>query len=158
MLTNISRCSSEFFFPFYPENKSTDGKSRFLHKKRPESKFRSECLNSLFEIELFFEFFDTAAAVDKLLLPCEERMACRAYVKTHLFFHGLCLKRIPAGAGYFADLVIRMDSFSHVFHLFSRGVYVNFTFFYLSSVFDMRRRRCSGDSLTSITLSKEKSK
>ena len=45
-----------------------------------KSRNRNSGLSFLFHIELFLELFYTAAAVDKLLLTCEERMACRAYI------------------------------------------------------------------------------
>ena len=67
------------------------------------------------DIVFLLELFNTAAAIDELLLTCKERMTCWANFKSEFRLGRSRNKRISACASYFTFRVFRMDSFLHAF-------------------------------------------
>lgn len=76
----------------------------------------------LVDVVLVLEFFNTSATIDKFLLSCKERMACWANVQSNLRHGRFSNKTVTTCASYFTFLIIRMDSFLHVSHLFPAQV------------------------------------
>lgn len=77
----------------------------------------------LVHVVFVLKLFYTAAAMCEFLLTCEERMALRANVKSHLRLCGLCHECVAASTCYFAVYIFRMNSFFHfgssfVFYLY----------------------------------------
>ena len=63
------------------------------------------------------ELIDTSASLSSFLLSCIERMTFGADFYVDILLGRSCYKSITAVAGYSCLIVIRMDSFSHDFHL-----------------------------------------
>ena len=63
------------------------------------------------------ELIDTSASLSSFLLSCIERMTFGADFYVDVLLGRTCYKSITAVAGYSCLIVIRMDSFSHDFHL-----------------------------------------
>jgi hypothetical protein len=70
-------------------------------------------LNAVFFLELVY----ATAGIDKLLLPCEVRMAVGANFYTEVLLNGTRFERIAACAGHRSYVVIRMNSLFHFIHL-----------------------------------------
>lgn len=66
---------------------------------------------------LLVELLDTTASSSSFLLSGVERMALGANLDVDLLLGGSYGEGISAVAGYGSFIVIRMDSFSHDFHL-----------------------------------------
>lgn len=71
----------------------------------------------LVHVVLILKLFYTTAAMCELLLACEERVALRANVKSHLRLCGLCHECVSASTCNLAIYIFRMDSFFHCFSL-----------------------------------------
>ena len=63
------------------------------------------------------ELIDTSTSLRSFLLSCIERMTFGADFYVDILLGRSCYKSITAVAGYSCLIVIRMDSFSHDFHL-----------------------------------------
>ncbi len=76
------------------------------------------CVCQLFvEVKTLLEAVNTTGRVYQLLSSCEERMAFGTNFDRDVFFGRTCFDYITAVALNCGGFVIRMDSFSHVFHL-----------------------------------------
>ena len=67
------------------------------------------------------EAIDTAAGVNQLLLAGVERVALGADFNAQLLLGGTGDESVAADAGHGNLLILRMDAFLHVFHLFFRN-------------------------------------
>ena len=70
-------------------------------------------VQTIFSVKLI----NTSACLSSLLLSCVERMAFGTDFYVDILLCGSCYKCVSAVAGYSCLIVIRMDSFSHDFHL-----------------------------------------
>ncbi len=73
---------------------------------------------SLIQIKFLAEFLNSAACIDKLLLTCEHRMAGGANFNGDILLRRACFYNIAASAFNRSLLVIGMNSFFHLYHLF----------------------------------------
>ena len=69
------------------------------------------------------EAVDTAAGVNQLLLAGKERVALGADFNAQLLLGGTGDEGVAADAGHGNLLILRMDAFLHVFHLFMPQYY-----------------------------------
>ena len=67
------------------------------------------------------EAIDTAAGVNELLLAGVVRVALGADFNAQLLLGGTGDESVAANAGHGNLLILRMDAFLHVFHLFFRN-------------------------------------
>ncbi len=79
--------------------------------------------DAIFTIELV----NTSAGCCCLLLSCIERVAFGTDLYVNIFFGRTCYKSVAAVAGYSCLIIVRMDSFFHIFHL--SHSFVNFWLF-----------------------------
>lgn len=87
-------------------------------KKDLPRKPASDPLFFLFSAVFSVELLNSAAGFkQELLAACVERMALGANLDSDFILCGACYEFIPAVAFYCHLLVIRMDTFSHFFHL-----------------------------------------
>lgn len=75
------------------------------------------CLFFLFDAILFIELINTATSLCSFLLACVEWMAFGTDFYMDTLICRTCYKCIPTVACHSCLMVLRMDSFSHVFHL-----------------------------------------
>lgn len=71
----------------------------------------------LFDAVFLIELINTSTSLCCLLLACVERMAFGTDFYVDALVRGACYKCVPTVAGHSRLMVLRMDSFSHVFHL-----------------------------------------
>ena len=80
--------------------------------------FTSACrLFFLFDTIFFVELINTSARLCRFLLSCVERMAFGTDFHMDTLVGRACNECVPAVASHSCLMVLRMDSFSHVFHL-----------------------------------------
>ena len=74
-------------------------------------------ISVLFDTIFLIELVNTSACLSCFLLSCVERMALGADFYMDALVCRTCHKCVAAVAGYGCLMVLRMDSFSHDFHL-----------------------------------------
>lgn len=72
----------------------------------------------IFDAKSLSELLNAAAGVNQFLLTCEERMAFGTNFNRNIFFRRTRFNHFTAGTLDRCLLIIRMDSFFHLFHLF----------------------------------------
>lgn len=75
------------------------------------------CLFFLFDAILFVELINTAARLCRFLLACVKWMTLGTDFYMDTLVRRACYECIPTVACHSRLMVLRMDSFSHVFHL-----------------------------------------
>ena len=78
----------------------------------------------LVEVETLFETVNTAGRVYELLFACKERMALGTDFDRDVFFCRCCFDYVTTVTFDCCGFVIRMDSFSHCFHLAKIELYI----------------------------------
>lgn len=75
--------------------------------------FRSFKKDNLLKVELFLEFVNTSAGVNKFLFTGEERVAFRAYINLNIFFCRFSSENLATGTFYGCFFKIGMYSCLH---------------------------------------------
>lgn len=108
----------------FPENKGILGFSSHnkIKSRKPWAYGFSFDISLLLQTELLVELVNTSAAVDKLLLTCEERVAFRADFHFNILLGGTGFDYVSACALNSGGLIIGMDSFFHYVTAFSLSI------------------------------------
>ena len=94
-------------------------KAHFLKNKTPRAQMARSVLldESILQTKLLIELFNASAGIDQLLLACIEGVTLGANLNCYVLLCRACNEGVAAVASNSCLVVLRMDSFSHDFHL-----------------------------------------